>query len=165
MPTDKDIIIACFLDEHGHPELAWEPAKTCPQGHINYRRQMIDQICEACIQQMWDEREGHREQFASITEVANFMVRQPAIVTRQWRIQAVPKDFTQPAPLLSAAQAFQDSTKTIIMEPAFYRTKSDGLWDGELKLLRRFDEVEFRGDGESWGHAFRAALAAAILGV
>lgn len=49
--SDENEVIAEWLEAHGHGNLAWEPAKTCPQGHENNDEPYIfaiGQLCGTC---------------------------------------------------------------------------------------------------------------------
>ncbi len=158
-------IIARWLAAHGHPELAWEPAKTCPQGH-SLGRVDIGGLCSRCA----DDYLMSHESLSYYGEAVEEMQRMPDAVKRMWLIEAVPKDFAQPAPLLAAVRTFVRT-----------RTQDGSFWSYQTSWRPDEARAEIREEIiESWGFeigrgyaeedpsdeykALRAALAAAMEG-
>lgn len=159
MPNKEDAIISSWMAEHGHPELAWDPAKKCPQGHLNE----TDGVGDYCSECMKDWAHAHQEhawtERALSDAIGKIMVwiRKNPADYEQWRIQAVPKDFTRSEALLAAVKVFCDETGNgwrwqRFMDP------SDG-YHGEI----------YGAPPHAWMHggdtpeaALRAALSAAI---
>ena len=117
-----NIAIAEALDARGLGRYAWDPAKTCPQGHPN-----IDPECGECGAQIgeecwecgtiWIEQRyvascptaadlcscADTDHYGEASEEWDTMMTDPT-VHPEWRIGRVPKDFTKPEVLLPAVE-------------------------------------------------------------
>ena len=97
--------IATLGEQAGIPsDLLWHPAETCPQGHENQWRTIIDDLCISCLEnwlgpkadvaiydQRWDELAAYHDTLDWHPE---------------WRIGRAPRDFVDPAVLLPVLEAY-----------------------------------------------------------
>ncbi len=126
MERDENQIIAEWLAEHGMPELAWDVSEKCQQGHgsmvavehpeyddyddwvkdVGWQRHAI---CLECVVRSGLVR-GVPDDFAYYAYDAARNIRanfqDDPSWHPEWRIQAVPFDFLQPAPLLAAVEEY-----------------------------------------------------------
>lgn len=170
MPTKEDTVISAWLAAHGHPEWAWEPAEKCPQGHDNDDPECggalhdIGEICYECWH-AWAQKGDYGAANDARIEYYYDRTWHP-----EWRIQAVPKDFSLPTPLLAAVRTFVRT-----------RTQDGSFWSYQTSWRPDEARAEIREEIiESWGFeigrgyaeedpsdeykALRAALAAAMEG-
>lgn len=109
MSDPINLTIAEALTAHGFDTaLAWEPARECPRGHLNVGRTPIGGWCDECIVQRWEHRDEYDDAVTTISEVIAWMETFPAAISRMWRIDRIPHDFTDPRYLLPAIEAFCD---------------------------------------------------------
>ena len=131
MPTKEDAIISSWMAKHGHPELAWEPdTLICENGHFTEASTWHQSVGDPCPKGL-----GH--------------CGKP--------LQPVPFDFTQPAPLREAVQAFCDDTG------------NGWRWQRFMDPLDGYHGEIYGAPPHAWMHggdtpeaALRAALSAAI---
>lgn len=80
--------LAEALDAAHHPELAWDPAKSCPQGH-RPTRPSIGALCPVCVDYLWAHQHEYRLAFVTKTQVLEWMDEGTGV----WRFGRVPKPF------------------------------------------------------------------------
>ena len=159
--------LALLADDAGMPgELVWEKHDQCDRLHAPFYYIKDDAVsttgryCGTCYQE-YGNADGYRvpETDAEIEAVRSVFREHP-----DGFVQRRAKDLTNPTHLLPLVQTWQDtsSSHVLLVEPAFYRAKSDGLWDGELKVSYLLHEEEYPGTGQSWGEALASAFAAVI---
>lgn len=80
-PEERDRVIATALGAAGHPDLAWDPAPTCPQGHPSGYQPNDKQLCWQCVM------DGHAT--LKVTEDNRY----DPTWHPEWRIGRLPKPF------------------------------------------------------------------------
>lgn len=107
--SDENQVIAEWLDAHDHPDLAWEPAWECPQGHPNVgrsddERTPIGEACSGCL--MTNVPDTYRTRAWEWAASMNAAMADHPELQPEWRIGRVPHNFTLPEYLLPALEAF-----------------------------------------------------------
>lgn len=111
MPTDRNAVVAEWLDAHDRGDLAWEPAKTCRQGHPTGSLQ-AGQFCMQCVELGYFEQIGEPGSVPWVEWQA--MAEDPhknGMWHPEWRIARLPHEFADPAFYLPALEAFCDTAR------------------------------------------------------
>lgn len=165
MTQDVNRVIADGLRAARLPEgLAWEPAKQCPQGHPNDDmavNQGIGEMCRTC-EARWvllepDGTAGRADEVRA-RDHELFEHRRDVNWHPEFRIQAVPHDFTDADYLVPAAEAFCNATQQGYLHFESYRgwnAESTRVW---FSRLNRGEEVEDATRGEAEAKAFGSLI-------
>lgn len=148
------------------PELLWEPAETCPQGHpAPSSTHKVGTLCYRCA------LEGFRSE--DLVDGKSYTDYQYQIWQHQynpdyhpeWRIQPVPKDFTKPGNLEPFAERLLDvwnaetAKKYYVFTHTFF--PNAGTATHSVQIADYFGDTTVVGYGE--GMSYEVALGEALL--
>ena len=124
MTTDeRNAIIAEALDAAGHPELAWTPDLTCPQGHDAVPGVEAGDLCGMCVVEnntpgFWAEARQNADD---------------ATCRPEWRFGRVPKPFHTSLDLIvEALNALKKAFSINQFEVSVWRRDTGNSWGEEL---------------------------------